>query len=107
MGKTVIDIVLADGTDPGVKPTWKGLPPGVRTFLVEIVGGLMNIGLIAGVAVAILGVIAWGFASFTRRPGVAAEIGKVIVVAIVVAVLCVGANNLISFFAGKGATVFS
>ena len=94
-------------TDPGVTPTWDALPDGVRTFLIDVVGTLMNIGILAAVAVLIAGAIVWGFGSVTNRPGVGSVGVKIVAVAAAVAIICAGANALIGFFAGQGATIFS
>ena len=99
-------VLLAD-TNPGVKPTWDALPPGVKTFLVDVVGTLMNVGILAGVAVLIAGLIVWGFGSLSGRPGVGGVGVKIAVVAVCVAIGCAGANALIGFYAGQGATIFS
>ena len=98
---------LVAGTDPGVTPTWDALPPGVRTFLVEVVGTLMNVGILAAVAVVIAGAIVWGFGSLSNRPGVGSVGVKILAVAAAVAIICAGANALIGFFAGQGAAIFS
>lgn len=98
---------LVAGTNPGVTPTWEALPPGVRTFLVDVVGTLMNIGILAAVAVVIAGAIVWGFGSLSNRPGVGGVGVKILAVAAAVAIICAGANALIGFFAGQGATIFS
>ncbi|WP_394216817.1 hypothetical protein [Brachybacterium vulturis] len=102
----MLDELMA-GTDPGVRPTWDALPPGVRTFLVDVVGTLMNIGILAAVAVVIAGAIVWGFGSLSNRPGVGSVGVKILAVAAAVAIICAGANALIGFFAGQGAAVFS
>lgn len=98
---------LRADTDPGVEPTWDALPPGVKDFLVDVVGTLMNVGILAAVAVAIIGAIVWGFGSMSNRPGVGSVGVKVLAVAIAVAIVCAGANALIGFFAGQGVTIFS
>lgn len=98
---------LVAGTDPGVSPTWDALPPGVRTFLVDVVGTLMNVGILAAVAVVIAGAIVWGFGSLSNRPGVGSVGVKILAVAACVAIVCAGANALIGFFAGQGVTIFS
>lgn len=98
---------LVAGTDPGVKPTWDALPPGVKTFLVEVVGTLMNIGILAAVAVVIAGAIVWGFGALSNRPGVGSVGVKILAVAAAVAIICAGANGLIGFFAGQGPTIFA
>lgn len=94
-------------TDPGVTPTWDALPPGVRTFLVDVVGTLMNVGILSGVAVLIVGLIVWGFGALSNRPGVGGVGVKIAIVSICVAMGCAGANALIGFFAGQGPTIFS
>ena len=99
--------VLLAETDPGVKPTWDALPPGVKTFLVDVVGTLMNIGILAGVAVFIAGLIVWGFGALSNRPGVGSVGVKIAIVSICVAIGSAGANALIGFFAGQGASIFS
>ena len=98
---------LVAGTDPGVSPTWDALPPGVRTFLVDVVGTLMNIGILSAVAVLIAGAIVWGFGALSSRPGVGSVGVKIVAVSAVIAILCAGANALIGFFAGQGPTIFS
>lgn len=94
-------------TDPGVTPTWDALPGGVRTFLVDVVGTMMNIGILAAVAVLLAGAVVWGFGSLSNRPGVGSVGVKIVAVAAAVAILCAGANALIGFFAGQGVTIFS
>lgn len=98
---------LAAGTDPGVTPTWDALPPGVKTFLQDVVGTLMNIGILAAVAVLIAGAIVWGFGALSNRPGVGSVGVKIVVIAAAVAIICAGANALIGFFAGQGPTIFA
>ncbi len=98
---------LVAGTDPGVTPTWDALPPGVRTFLVDVVGTLMNVGILAAVAVLIAGAIVWGFGSLSNRPGVGSVGVKILAIAAVVAIVCAGANAAIGFFAGQGVAIFS
>lgn len=98
---------LVAGTDPGVTPTWDALPPGVRTFLVDVVGTLMNVGILAAVAVVIAGAVVWGFGSVSNRPGVGSVGVKILAVAAAVAIICAGANALIGFFAGQGVAIFS
>jgi hypothetical protein len=98
---------LVAGMNPGVEPTWDALPPGVRTFLVDVVGTLMNVGILAAVAVLIAGAIVWGFGSVSNRPGVGSVGVKILAIAVVVAIACAGANALIGFFAGQGAAIFS
>lgn len=100
------DQLLAD-TDPGVEPTWDALPDGVRTFLVDVVGTLMNIGILAAVAVLIAGAIVWGFGALGNRPGVGSVGVKIVAVSAAVAIVCAGANAAIGFFAGQGVTIFS
>lgn len=98
---------LRADTDPGVTPTWDALPPGVKTFLVDVVGTLMNIGILAGVAVLIAGLIVWGIGALSNRPGVGSIGVKIAVVSVCVAIGSAGANAAIGFFAGQGATIFS
>ncbi|MGP5099699.1 hypothetical protein ACTXJ1_16920 [Brachybacterium alimentarium] len=98
---------LRADTDPGVKPTWDALPPGVKTFLVDVVGTLMNIGILAGVAVLIAGLTVWGIGALSNRPGVGSVGVKIAFVSVGVAIGSAGANALIGFFAGQGATIFS
>lgn len=98
---------LQAGTDPGVEPTWEALPPGVRTFLVDVVGTLMNVGILAAVAVLIAGALVWGFGSVSNRPGVGSIGVKILAIAAVVAIVCAGANAFIGFFAGQGVAIFS
>ena len=93
--------------NPGVTPTWDALPPGVRTFLVDVVGTLMNIGILSAVAVLIAGLIVWGFGALSNRPGVGSVGVKIVAVAAAVAIGCAGANALIGFFAGQGVAIFS
>lgn len=99
--------LVASPSDPGVTPTWDALPEGVRNFLVDVVGTLMNIGILVAVAVLIGGAIAWGFGSLSNRPGVGSVGVKVVAVSACVAILCAGANAAIGFFAGQGPTIFS
>ncbi len=99
-------VVLAEGTNPGVSPTWSGLPAGFRNFLVEIVGTVMNVGIVLGVLVLVVGAIGAGIASWSGRPGVAGKFIGALAIGAAVAIVCGGANNLIAFFAGKGATIF-
>lgn len=98
--------LLAD-TNPGVEPTWDALPDGVRVFLVDVVGTLMNVGILVAVVVVIAGAIVWGFGSLSNRPGVGSVGVKVLAVAAAVAIICAGANALIGFFAGQGVAIFS
>ena len=98
---------LVAGTDPGVTPTWEALPPGVRTFLVDVVGTLMNIGILSAVAVLIAGLIVWGFGSLSNRPGVGSVGVKIVAISACVAIGCAGANALIGFFAGQGPLIFA
>lgn len=98
---------LAQSFDPGVRPSWDALPPGVRTFLVDVVGTIMNIGILGALVVLIGGLITWGVGAITSRPGVGAAGVKIVVVAIVVAVLCAGANGFITFFANKAPSIFA
>lgn len=98
---------LVAGTDPGVTPTWDAVPPGVRVFLVDVVGTLMNIGILVAVAVVIAGAIVWGVGSLSNRPGVGSVGVKILAVAAAVAIICAGANALIGFFAGQGVAIFS
>lgn len=98
---------LVAGTDPGVTPTWDALPPGVKTFLRDVVGTLMNIGILSAVAVLIIGLIVWGFGAGTNRPGVGSVGVKIVAISACVAIGCAGANGLIGFFAGQGPTIFA
>lgn len=98
--------ILAVGTDPGVEPGWNALPEGVRTFLTDVAGTAMTVGIILGVLVLVVGAIVWGFGVLSHRPGVGSVGVKIVVVAAAVAILCAGANAFISFFAGKGVTIF-
>ncbi len=100
-------MVIAENFDPGVSPTWDALPSGVKTFLTDVAGTIMNIGLIAAVIVLIAGAIVWGGASLSHRPGVAAIGVKVLAVAALVAMVCAGANALITFFANQAPSIFS
>lgn len=109
---TTLGVILAEGedgganTDPGVTPGWNALPEGVKTFLTDIAGTAMTVGIILGVIVLIAGAIVWGFGALSNRPGVGSLGVKIVVIAAVVALLCAGANAFISFFAGKGVTIF-
>lgn len=108
MGNTKSDaLVLAGGTDPGVTPTWDGLPPGIRGFIVDIVGSAMNVGIVFAVLVVVVGAIGWGISTWTNRPGIAGKFVVGIGAGAVVAMLCAGANALITWFAGIGVSIFS
>ncbi len=95
--------VLAAGPSVHVDPNKDGLP-GVDEAL-KIVGALLTFGLIAAVAGIAIGAIAWGIGSHSSNPHVAGRGKTGVMVSCLAALLVGGADILVNFFAGAGATL--
>ncbi|WP_422114979.1 hypothetical protein [Brachybacterium sp. UNK5269] len=81
--------------DPGVRPTWDALPPGLRTFVVDMVEALLHGVLVVAIAVLITGAVLWGFGAVSNRPGIGGLGVRILAVATVVAIVCVGSTSLL------------
>jgi hypothetical protein len=95
-----VTIVLAD---PGVSPNTTGLP-GVSEAR-KIVGAVLTFGLIASVAGLAISALAWALSAHNGNSYYASR-GKVgVVVAAGAALLLGGADAIITFFQGAGASI--
>src|SRR5664279_2451530 len=95
--------ILAAGPSVNVRPNKDGLP-GV-TALTKIVGALLTFGLISAVAGVVLAAITWAIGSNSSNPHLAGRGKTGVVVSCVAALLVGGADILVNFFAGAGATL--
>lgn len=94
---------LASGPSVNIGPNKDGLP-GISEAL-KIVGALLTFGLIAAVAGVVLAAITWAIGSHSSNPHVASRGKTGVIASCVAAVLVGGADILVNFFAGAGATL--
>jgi hypothetical protein len=89
--------------DINISPNRSGLP-GVSEAE-KIVGALLTFGLIAAVAGIVLAAIIWAVGSNSSNPHLAGRGKTGVIVACVAALLIGGADILINFFSGAGASL--
>jgi hypothetical protein len=99
----IVARTLAAGPTVHVGPNKDGLP-GIQEAL-KIVGALLTFGLIAAVAGVVLAAITWAVGSHSSNPHVAGRGKTGVIASCVAAVLVGGADILVNFFAGAGATL--
>jgi hypothetical protein len=91
------------GPSVDVGPNKDGLP-GISEAT-KIVGALLTFGLIAAVAGIVLAAITWAVGSHSSNPAVAGRGKTGVIVSCVAALLVGGADILVTFFAGAGASL--
>jgi Family of unknown function (DUF6112) len=99
----IVARAVAAGPTVNVAPNKDGLP-GITTAM-RIVGALLTFGLIAAVAGVVLAAITWAVGSHSSNPAVAGRGKTGVLVSCVAALLVGGADILVNFFAGTGATL--
>ena len=95
--------ILASGPSVDVTPNKDGLPGTAE--LTKIVGALLTFGLIAAVAGIVLAAITWAIGSNSSNPHLAGRGKTGVIVSCGAALIVGGANILVNFFAGAGATL--
>ena len=95
--------LLGAGPSVNVGPNKDGLP-GVSEAT-KIVGALLTFGLIAAVAGVVLAAITWAIGSNSSNPHLAGRGKTGVIVSCAAALIVGGADILVNFFAGAGATL--
>jgi hypothetical protein len=88
---------------PHITPNTTGLPGAGEAE--RIVGALLTFGLIASVAGIALAAITWALGSHSANPHLAGRGKTGVIVACAAALLVGGADVLVNFFAGAGASL--
>ena len=88
---------------PHITPNTTGLPGASEAE--KIVGALLTFGLIASVAGIALAAITWALGSHSANPHLAGRGKTGVIVACAAALLVGGADVLVNFFAGAGASL--
>ena len=99
----IMSRVLAAGPTVDVSPNKDGLP-GVGEAM-KLVGALLTFGLIAAVAGVVIAAISWALGSHSSNPHLAGRGKTGVIVSCAAALLVGGADILVNFFAGAGATL--
>jgi hypothetical protein len=100
---TITARLLAAAPSVHVTPNKDGLPG--TSEATKIVGALLTFGLIAAIAGVVLAAITWAIGSNSMNPHLAGRGKSGVIVSCVAALIVGGADILVNFFAGAGATL--